>query len=148
MATFPIEWGKVREYARATAAARPAYLDDPAAPIPPTFLATVVYWDRLGHTVRTSEVAQACATVGVTVDRKSLLSLEQEYIFHGPLPRAGETLYTCERLHDVEIKQTRSGPMVVVRFVVSFHDDVSRRDGGVPRAECWYTSAYLRKERS
>jgi len=44
MAIMPIERGKIREYATATAAARPAYLDDPKAPVPPTFLATVVFW--------------------------------------------------------------------------------------------------------
>ena len=35
MAIMPIERGKIREYATATAAARPAYLDDPKAPVPP-----------------------------------------------------------------------------------------------------------------
>lgn len=143
MAMMPVEWGKVREYATATAAARPAYLDDQKAPIPPTFLATVVYWADIGHTVRAAEVVAACATVGITADVRNLLSLEQEYLFHGPLPRAGETLYTSERLHDVRVKESRGGPMVVVRFVVSFQDDA-----GVPRAECRYTSAYLQKKGS
>ena len=143
MATMPVEWGKVREYATATAAARPAYLDDSKAPIPPTFLSTVVYWEDIGHTVRAPDVVKACASVGMTADVRNLLSLEQEYVFSGPLPRVGETLYTSERLHDVRVKESRGGPMVVVRFVVSFQDD-----GGVLRAECWYTSAYLRKKGS
>lgn len=142
MAIIPIEWGKVREYATATAAARPAYLDDRGAVIPPTFLATVVYWQDLGRTARAPEVARVCATVGISPDVRNLLSLEQEYVFHGPLPRVGDTLHTAERLHDVRVQQTRTGPMVVVRFVVSFHDD-----SGALRAECWYTSGYLRKER-
>lgn len=143
MAIMPIEWGKVREYAIATAAARPAYLDDPKAPIPPTFLATVIYWSRIGETVRAPEVAEACAAVGIEPDVRNLLSLEQEYFFHGPVPRAGETLHNSERLHDVRIKQGRRGPMVIVRFVVTFHDDQ-----GLLRAECRYTSAYVRKEAS
>jgi len=143
MATMPVEWGKVREYAIATAAARPAYLDDPKAPIPPTFLSTVAFWADIGNTVRAPEVVRACASVGIAADVRHLLSLEQEYVFPGPVPRVGETLYTSERLHDVRVKESRSGPMVVVRFVVSFQDD-----SGLLRAECWYTSAYLRKERS
>ncbi|MBH0118406.1 MaoC family dehydratase N-terminal domain-containing protein [Rhodococcus sp. CX] len=142
MVKFPVEWGKVREYARATGAARPAYLDDPMSPIPPTFLATVVYWVEIGDTVRSPEVADACATAGVPFDITSLLSLEQEYVFHGPPPRAGDTLYVSERLHDVRIKQGRSGPMVIVRFVVSFAGDDDK-----VRAECWYTSAYVLKEK-
>jgi hypothetical protein len=139
---MPIELGKVREYAIATAAARPAYLDAPAAPIPPTFLATVVYWEPIGASVRAPEVVRACAELGMDADIRNLLSLEQEYVFHGRVPRIGETLLTSERLQDVQTKQTRKGPMVVVRFAVLFHDDAD-----VLRAECQYTSAYLRKER-
>ena len=54
MAIMPIERGKIREYATATAAARPAYLDDPKAPVPPTFLATVVFWTPIGQTLRSA----------------------------------------------------------------------------------------------
>jgi N-terminal half of MaoC dehydratase len=143
MAIMPIERGKIREYAKATAAARPVYLDDQKAPIPPTFLATVVFWTPIGETVRAPEVLRACADAGVEASLGSLLSLEQEYVYHGPLPRAGETLQTTERLTDVTQKRTRDGrPMVVVRFTVSFHDE-----RGALRAECLYTSAYVRRER-
>lgn len=143
MAVMPIEWGKVREYARATDAERPVYLDDPHAPIPPTFLATVTFWTPIGETVRAPEVQAACESVGIKAGVGALLSLEQEYVFHGPLPRAGDTLHTSEELRDVEVKQGRQGPMVLVRFVVSFRDDA-----GVLRAECHYLSAYVRKEAS
>ena len=143
MAVMPIEWGKVREYAGATGAARPVYLEDPQAPIPPTFLATVAFWTPIGRTVRAPEVAKACAEVGIEPGYSTLLSLEQEYVFPGPVPRAGETLHTSERLQDVRVKQTRQGPMVMVRFVVAFHDE-----HGQLRAECRYTSAHLRKEPS
>ena len=143
MAVMPIERGKIREYAAATAAARPAYLDDPKAPVPPTFLATVVFWTPIGDTLRSPEVLRACADAGVAADRGSLLSLEQEYVYPGPLPRAGETLRTAERLTDIRVKRTRDGrAMVVVRFTVSFHDE-----HGDLRAECNYTSAYVRRER-
>ena len=143
MTIMPIERGKVREYAVATAAARPAYLDDPKAPVPPTFLATVVFWEPIGETLRSAEVRQACAEAGVPDGLGSLLSLEQEYVYHGPPPRAGETLRTAERLTDVRAKRTRDGrAMVVVRFTVDFHDE----RGGL-RAECNYTSAYVERNR-
>ena len=143
MTVTPIERGKIREYATATAAARPAYLDDPKAPVPPTFLATVVFWRPIGETLRSPEVLRACADAGVTADLGSLLSLEQEYVYPGPLPRAGETLRTAERLTDIRVKRTRDGrAMVVVRFTVSVHDE-----HGDLRAECNYTSAYVRRER-
>lgn len=139
MAVMPIERGKVREYAKATAADVPAYVDDEKAPIPPTFLSTVVLWTPLGDSVlRAPEVAEACASAGLQADVRSLLSLGQEYRFFGPLPRVGDTLTTSERLESVEVKQARSGPMVLVRFVVSFHDEP-----GTLRAECLYTSAYV-----
>ncbi len=143
MAIMPIERGKIREYATATAAARPAYLDDPQAPVPPTFLATVVFWAPIGETLRSPEVLRACAEAGVAADLGSLLSLEQEYVYHGPLPHAGETLRTAERLGDIRVKRTRDGrAMVVIRFTVFFHDE----RGGL-RAECTYTSAYVQRER-
>ena len=143
MATMPVERGKIREYATATAAARPAYLDDEKAPVPPTFLATVVFWTPIGETVRSPEVLRACAEAGVPADLGSLLSLEQEYVYHGPLPRAGETLDTAEQLRDVTVKRTRDGrAMVVVRFTVGFRDE-----SGDLRAECHYTSAYVHRER-
>ena len=107
MAIMPVERGKVREYAAATAAARPAYLDDPKAPVPPTFLATVVFWTPIGATLRSAEVLRVCAEAGVPADLGSLLSLEQEYVYHGPPPRAGETLRTGERLRDIRVKRDR-----------------------------------------
>jgi len=141
MAIMPIERGKVREYATATGAARPAYLDDPKAPVPPTFLATVVFWTPIGETLRSAEVLQACADAGTTADLGSLLSLEQEYVYHGPPPRAGETLTTAERLSDIRVKRTRDGrAMVVIRFTVDFRDE-----RGELRAECNYTSAYVQR---
>ena len=141
MALMPIERGKIREYAVATAAARPAYLDDPKAPVPPTFLATVVFWTPVGETLRSPAVLRACAEAGVAPDLGRLLSLEQEYVFHGPPPHAGETLRTAERLGDITVKRTRDGrAMVVIRFTVAFSDE-----RGGPRAECNYTSAYVQR---
>jgi N-terminal half of MaoC dehydratase len=144
MAVMPIERGKIREYAVATAAARPAYLDDQKAPVPPTFLATVVFWTPIGETLRSAEVLRACAEAGVPADLGSLLSLEQEYVYHGPPPRAGETLRTAERLGDIQVKRTRNGrAMVIIRFTVDFRDE-----RGDLRAECNYTSAYVERDRA
>jgi N-terminal half of MaoC dehydratase len=143
MTIMPIERGKIREYATATGAARTAYLDDPNAPVPPTFLATVVFWMPIGETLRSPEVLRACEAAGVPANLGSLLSLEQEYVYQGPPPHAGETLRTAERLSDITVKQTRDGrAMVVVRFTVSFRDE-----RGDLRAECNYTSAYVQRER-
>ena len=84
---------------------------------------------------------EACRSPGVVADLGNMLSLDQEYVFYGPTLRAGETVSVSERLRDVTVKQGRQGPMVLVRFVVSFEDP----DGRL-RAECLYTSAYLRRD--
>ena len=143
MAIMPVEWGKIREYAAATANARTEYMADPKGPIPPTFLATVVFWDALERTFELPEAAEAFDRVGLTRDVRRLLSLEQEYVFHGPLPRAGDVLETSARFDGVEVKQARSGPMILVRFAVEF-----RGQDGALRAECLYTSAYLNPPRA
>jgi hypothetical protein len=138
MATMPIERGKVREYALATANDRPEYLDDPRAPIPPTFLSTVVFWEDLESILRSDEAVSACRAVGLEPDMRRLLSLEQEYVFHGPLPRVGDTLTTSLRFDRAEVKPGRNGPMVLLHFEVEFAGD----DGRL-RAQCLYTSGFV-----
>ena len=138
MAVMPIERGKIREYAAATSASRAEYLDDPFAPIPPTFLATVVFWDDLPRVFDLPETRAGCAAIGVVPDVRRLLSLEQEYVFHGEILHAGETVDTGLRLDSVDLKERRSGSMALVRFTVTFTDSA-----GELRAECHYTSAFL-----
>lgn len=138
MTVMPIERGKIREYALATANDRPEYMDDPRASIPPTFLATVIYWASIGGG-RSPEAEQLFAELGITPDWRSLLSAEQEYVFHGPLPRAGDELVVSSRSGGAEVKQGRRGPMVFVRSIVEFRNP----DDGSLVAECIYTSAYL-----
>ncbi|HEY9563762.1 MAG TPA: MaoC family dehydratase N-terminal domain-containing protein [Nocardioides sp.] len=132
---MPIERGKIREYARATAAARPAYVEATNPPVPPTFLATVVFWEDLTQVFTAPELIDELSRLGMVFDVQNLLSLEQEYVFHGPLPRAGEELRTEVALRDVTPTPTRRGSMARVRFAVEFRDP----DGRL-RAECLYTS--------
>jgi acyl dehydratase len=139
MTSMPVERGKIREYAAATGNARPEYMDDPGPPVPPTFLSSVVFWDKVGDVFATQEAVDAFAAAGITPGWEGLLSVEQEYVFHGPLPRAGDTLGLVRRFDSVETKEgRRGGRMVFVRFSMEF-----RGDDGAPRAVCHYTSAYL-----
>lgn len=138
MARMPVELGKVREYALATGAGRPEYLATDTPPVPPTFLSTVVYWERLTDVFATPEAVAALTESGIEADVRRLLSLEQEYLYTGPLPRAGDVLDTRLRFDGITAKQgRRGGGMLLVRFAVEFHGP-----HGV-RAECRYTSAYL-----
>lgn len=142
MVLMPIERGKIREYAVATENGRPEYLDDPRASVPPTFLATVVFWEQLTEAVRSPRAERAFTALGMQPDVRRLLSAEQEYLFHGPPPRAGDLLFTSLRFDRVSEKSGRRGQMLFVHFTVEFHDG----DGAL-RAECRYTSAYLTGDR-
>jgi hypothetical protein len=142
MATMLIETGKIREYARATGSTHPEYLGRMDSPIPPTFLATVVFWqDLFGELQKSSEIQEALAHAGIGYDARNLLSLAQEYVFHGPPPHAGDTLETELRFDGVEEKQSRRGTMLMVLFTVLFH-----RGDGTTAAECHYTSGYFANE--
>src|ERR1700722_6288829 len=79
-----IERGKGREFARAVESSHACSLGPEAPPIPPTFLTTMFFWER--------EVPGANPWDKVKLDQKRGMHAEQEYVFHGPPPRAGAKL--------------------------------------------------------
>jgi hypothetical protein len=98
-----VERGKIQEFAAAMQSDNPAYRG-PDAIVPPTFLTSGALWAPEG------------ARVDVGFERKRLLHGEQEYVFHGPPPRAGQVLKVSERLEDrFEKPGKRGGTM---RFAV------------------------------
>lgn len=105
---FPIERGKILEFARAIKSSNPAFLG--VAPIiPPTFLMVGgqiwgYSWEHPGDS--------PMADVGV--DSARSLHLEETYEFSGPLPSAGELLEgELVLLEPVEKVGRRSGPMTI-----------------------------------
>jgi acyl dehydratase len=138
MVVMPIERGKIREYAVATANVRDEYLLAEHPPIPPTFLASVAFWDPLIDIFDTPEAQAQLRGAGLAVDVTRLLSLEQEYVFHGPLPRAGDVLTVRRRLDGATLKRgRRGGDMVLMRFALEFFA------GDQVCAEARYVSAFL-----
>lgn len=135
---MPIERGKIREYALATGALDADYMDNTSAPVPPTFLSTVMFWDNLSRVFDFPETRAGCEAIGIMPDVRRMLSLEQEYEFHGDLLHSSETVTTALHLDSVEKKNGKSGSMALVRFTVTFTDS-----SGHLRAECHYTSAFL-----
>jgi hypothetical protein len=91
-----VERGKIAEFAAATESDNPAYRG-PDAIIPATFLTTAGRWAPPG------------ARVDVGFDRKRLLHGEQEYVFHGTLPKAGDVLVARERIADRYTKPGKRG---------------------------------------
>ena len=108
-----VERGKVREFARATRSANPDYLDDPRPVVPPTFLTTMIFWSG-----PESDPWQA-----VGMDQSRGLHAEQEFVFHGPPPRAGTTLTAQSRIESIETKAgRRGGELTFVVMVTEFRD--------------------------
>lgn len=98
-----VERGKLIEFATAMQSDHPAYRRDDAV-IAPTFLITAARW------------APAGTRVAIGFDRRRLLHGEQEYTFHGALPRAGDVLTVRERVADRFDKPGKRGG--VMRFAV------------------------------
>jgi hypothetical protein len=105
-----VERGKIAEFAAAMQSDNPAY-QGPAAIVPPTFLTTAGRWAPEG----------ARAEHGF--ERARLLHGEQEFVFHGPPPRAGEVLQASERVaRRFEKEGKRGGTMRFAVLVTEFRD--------------------------
>ena len=114
---FPmtVERGKVREFARATQSSAPAYRDEPAPPVPPTFLMTMAFWSP-------PEAGDVWQRVGI--DLRRLLHGEQEFRFPKGPPRAGARLSAKTRVESVAEKEgKRGGSMTFVVTVTEFRDE-------------------------
>jgi len=98
-----VERGKIAEFAAAMQSRNPAYAG-PDAVVPPTFLISSALWAPDG------------AAVEHGFDRRRLLHGEQEFIFHGPPPRAGQTLRVSEQIVDRYEKPGKKGGLM--RFAV------------------------------
>jgi hypothetical protein len=101
-----VERGKIAEFAAAMQSQNPAYAG-PGAITPPTFLISSALWAPEG------------AAVDVGFDRKRLLHGEQEFIFHGPPPRAGQVLKVSDQIVDRYEKPGKRGGMMRFAVVVT-----------------------------
>jgi hypothetical protein len=111
-----LEAGKVREFARAVRSSDPAYLDDPAPVIPPTFLTTAFFWQS----------GDSDPWEAVAMDQSRGLHAEQEYVFHGPPPRAGQRLTGTSRVTEIYEKRGRNGTLTFAVMVTEFRDASGR----------------------
>lgn len=112
-ATMPLERGKIREFAKACKCDDPAYLDAAEPVVPPTFLTTVNFWMDASPSLRSQ----------VGIDLRRLLHGAQEYVFHGPPPRAGTDLTFQTRVDAIYEKQgKRGGTMTFVDMVTELRD--------------------------
>jgi MaoC dehydratase-like protein len=109
-----VERSKIREFARATKSQNAAYLDDPHPVSEPTFLVNMTFWTPPGKSVYGK----------VGLDMRRVLHGGQEFIFHGPPPRAGTKLTAQTRIEDIYEKEgKRGGTMTFVVGVTEFRDE-------------------------
>jgi hypothetical protein len=105
------------EFAAATRSDNPAYWADENPVIPATFLATQMFWSAWAGN-------DANPWDAVEMDQQRGMHAEQEYIFHGPPPRAGTTLTAQSRITDIYSKQgRRGGTLTFAVMVTEFRDE-------------------------
>jgi acyl dehydratase len=95
--TMRVEYGKVREFARAIKDASAAYQGD-AAIAPPTFLMTIAHWAEGGMS----------GTRAIKFDYRRLLHGEQEFEYLRPI-RPGDVLTARSRIKEVFEKPGKRG---------------------------------------
>ena len=96
-----VERGKIHEFARATGSELASYFEGDTPPSPPTFLTTQFFWEDL------VEGSNPWDKVNMSQERG--MHAEQEFIFHGPPPRAGDRLTCTSRIDSIYEKQGRRG---------------------------------------
>jgi hypothetical protein len=118
---FPvlIERGKIMEFAAATHSANPAYWQEDQPVVPPTFLTTQMFWQAWAG-------PDADAWRHVELDQQRGMHAEQEYVFHGPPPRAGTALTARSRIAEIYQKPGRRGGMLTFAVMVTEFRDGDR----------------------
>ncbi len=120
-APFPvhIERGKIIEFAAATHSGNPAYRQEQPV-VPPTFLTTQMFWQEWAG-------PGANPWHHVELDQRRGMHAEQEYVFHGPPPRAGTALTARSRIAEIYQKQgRRGGTLTFAVLVTEFRDAAGR----------------------
>lgn len=115
-----VERGKIDEFARAIGAAHPDHYQGRDVVVPPTFLTTQFFWEKR------VEGGNPWALVEMSEERG--MHAEQEYVFHGPPPRAGDRLIARSTVTEMTEKTSRSGTVLVfVKMVTEFRDPQTDR---------------------
>jgi len=117
--TMDVERGKIHELARAVRASDPAYFAGDHPVVPPTFLTTMFFWEEL--------VTGSNPWALVKMDQKRGLHAEQEYVFYGPPPRAGDRLSCQSRIAEIYEKEGRRGGTLTFAVMITEFRDASGR---------------------
>jgi peroxisomal enoyl-CoA hydratase 2 len=115
--TMPIEWSKVREFARAIRDPNPIYFDPElgkqdcgGTPVPPTFLQVAAFWQ------------DATSMPTANFDLRRILHGEQEFEFYKPI-LVGDVLTGTARIADVyEREGGRGGKMTFMVTEIEYRN--------------------------
>ena len=100
-----IERGRIRQFAKSIYAFDPAYHDDPRAVVPPTFLIMSGY--HYGYIL--ARAPKESVFGRIDEDFRTCADGGEEFVFHGPPPRAGDRLIASTSMHDFKERQGRRG---------------------------------------
>ena len=115
-----IERGKIHEFARATRSEHPEHFEGDNPVVPPTFMTTQFFWEDLVEGSNPWDL--------VKMSQKRGMHAEQEYIFHGPPPVAGDRLIATSRIAEMRDKTSRSGAVLTfVKMITEFRDPDTNR---------------------
>ena len=119
---FPIELGKVREFANALCAHHPAYLEGKNPVIPPTYPVVAGYlWGYMLEEPGDTPIAE------LDMDSAMSLDAEQEFVYYGPPPRAGDDLVARTWIDDIWEKAGRRGGTLTFYRMRSDYRDAGGR---------------------
>ena len=107
--TMHIELGKIREFARATKSRNPAYHEGDQPISPTTFLQASAFWTG----------PEASALGDHKLNYQRILHGEQEFVFHGPPPKAGDVLTGQQRIDRVYTKEGKRGGAMTFMIMVT-----------------------------
>lgn len=100
-----IERGRIRQFAKSIYSFDPAYHDDPNAVVPPTFLIMSGYF--YGYIL--ARAPEGSAFGRIDEDFRTCPDGGEEFVFHGPPPRAGDKLIASTSIHDYKEREGRRG---------------------------------------
>jgi len=100
-----IERGRIRQFAKSIYAFNSAYHDDPNPVVPPTFLIMSGYF--YGYIL--ARAPENSPFAAIDEDFRTCADGGEEFVFHGPPPRAGDRLVASTSIHDFKERQGRRG---------------------------------------
>lgn len=112
-----VERGKIREFARATKSRNPAHLEGERPVSPPTYLMVADHWITRENLPWGDEPRNLAR----------ILHAEQEFVFHGEPPRAGDRLTGQARIDRQHTKEGRRGGTMTFTDVVWEYRDANGR---------------------